>query len=302
MSRSANVASLFVLATYLGAPVAAREGARSAFVVINAPSIASRGPDSIVQVDSQGRSAVLLAASQNLSGLRDIACKPGVVPQIMVSHGDFSAQAAGILIVSRTGRIIHALPSGTPDYPSIAIAYDRAGAFYSASGGTVFRNDRVLATLPYTGIGELAVDSRGMVYLTDPHVGSRVFRIDPGGNVTVFADRSDGLTGPYGLAVDSKDNVFVANNPPSAPGFILKFDSAGNASLFAGGISFQPGLRSLAVDSGDNLYATVWADHQVLKFDDAGSPTIFADADDGLNYPAGIAPGPVFHRRFDAGR
>jgi hypothetical protein len=57
--------------------------------------------------------------------------------------------------------------------------------------------------------------------------------------VTVFADAAQGLDTPYGLAIDSMDNIFVANNPPSQPAFILKFDPSGTATLFATDIHFN---------------------------------------------------------------
>jgi hypothetical protein len=246
-----------------------------------------------VELDSQGRSTVLLGTERNLTGLRDIACKPGRPLHILVTRGDFRIKAVGFLLLNPEGRILHRLPSGPPENTQIAVDYDDAGNLYTASGTTVFKNDVLLATLPFTSIGQLAVDSRGIVYVTDPHIASRVFRIDQTGSVTVFAGPSQGLSDPFGLAIDSNDNVFVANNPGAAAGFILRFDSSGVVSPFAAGISFQPGILSLAFDSADHLNAALRSDDQILRFDETGNSIVFADAADGIHHPGDIATGPL---------
>ena len=147
------------------------------------------------------------------------------------------------------------------------------------------------AYLPFTGIGQIAVDRNGNVYLTDPEVSSRIFHIDQAGNVTVFADASKGLIAPYGLAIDSRNNLFVANNPGSSPAFILKFDPSGTVTSFAINISFQPSMRSMTFDDGDNLYATLEADNTILKFDRRGNSSVFATASKGLNNPIAVTVG-----------
>ena len=145
-----------------------------------------------------------------------------------------------------------------------------------SAAGMIFKNDAVLANLPFTGIGQMAVDRNGNIYLTDPQVSSRIFHIDQAGNLTVFADASKGLIAPYGLAIDSRNNVFVANNPGSSPAFILKFDPSGAVTSFATNISSQTIILSMAFDNGDNLYATLQNDNTILKFDRHGNSSVFA--------------------------
>ena len=259
--------------------------------VINSPSARSRGADSILTFDFRGRSTVLFGPEQEIVGLRSVACDPYTPQHILVAHNTFSPAVAGLFIFDAAGRHDN-VPSGTPG-ENVSLAFDRFGNFYVTAGteGTIFKNDRVLATLPYAGIGQLAVDTAGTLFLTDPSISPRIFRITPTGTVSVFADASMGLDRPYGLAVDSQDNIYVANNPGGNAAYILKFDPFGRATPFATNISLQPGIRSMAFDNEDNLYATLETDNIILTFDKHGNSRVFADASDGLNYPTAIAFG-----------
>lgn len=122
-------------------------------------------------------------------------------------------------------------------------------------------------------------------------------RIDTLGNVTLFADATQGVNAPYGLAVDGRDNIYVANNPPSAAAFIQKFDSSGSPSSFGAGISFQPEIwgmtfdleRDGRIDEKDrDLYATLEAKNEILRFDPMGNSSVFANASEGLDHPVAI--------------
>ncbi len=274
-------------------PVFGDDSSDSTFFVVNSPSAASEGTDSILTFDARGYGTVFFSAQHNLVGLRDIACDPKNPQHIFVSHNSFPA-TAGLLIFDASGHR-DTIPSGTPGGPA-SLTFDRAGNLYTAMlqadlTGTIFKNDAVFAYLPFTGIGQIAVDRNGNVYLTDPEVSSRIFHIDQAGNVTVFADASKGLIAPYGLAIDSRNNLFVANNPGSSPAFILKFDPSGTVTSFAINISFQPSMRSMTFDDGDNLYATLEADNTILKFDRRGNSSVFATASKGLNNPIAVTVG-----------
>ena len=101
----------------------------------------------------------------------------------------------------------------------------------------------------------------------------------------------------YGLAVDWDDNLYVANNPPSAPAFIQKFNPSGVPSSFAAGISSQPNIRGMTfdlkrggrIDERDRgLYAALGAENEILKFDTTGISSLFANVTDGLDFPVSI--------------
>ena len=296
MKKLISLALLYAIFIYSANPLFAddhfaNDHSASTFFVVNSPSSASRGPDSILTFTSRGRSAVFFGAEHNLTGLGDLACNPKKPHDILITHFDFFAHAFGILIFDVSGRLRHTISSGTSSGGPIALAFGHDGNLYVAEDQTVFKNDVAFASLPYTGIGQLAFDSRGNLYLTDPHVAPRIFRIDQAGGVTVFADATQGLISPYGLAIDKKDNIYVANNPGSKPAFILKFDPSGVATSFATNISFQPGIRSMTFDENGNLYAALSDVNIILKFDKAGNSSIFADASDGLNNPFAITVG-----------
>src|SRR5271156_3558741 len=162
----------------------------------------------------------------------------------------------------------------------------------------LWKNGTVIAMPISTAseIGKLAADGKGNVYITLP-VTSQLIRVDQAGNVILLADASAGLNGPYGIALGPNDEVYVANNPPSAPAYITKFAPEGTPSTFAANISFQPDIRGLAYvpghdGHGDKLYATLAADEDVLVFDESGISTVFADSSDHVDFPVTIAPCP----------
>jgi hypothetical protein len=267
----------------------------STFFVVNSPSGASEGTDSILTFDARGYGTVFFSATHNLVGLRGIACDPKNPQHIFVTHSAAPA-TAGLLIFDASGNG-DTIPSGTPG-TNVSLTFDRAGSLYTARDGTIFKNDTVLANLPNSEIGQIAVDRKGNIYLSDPFDSQQILHIDQAGNVTVFADASKGLITPFGLAIDSRNNLYVANNPGRSPAFILKFDPSGTVTPFATNISMQPVIRSMTFDDRDNLYATLEDDNTILKFDRRGHSSVFASASDGVNNPIAITMGtcPV-HRR-----
>ena len=260
--------------------------------MLNAPSTKSEGPDSILTFDSFGKSGILFGTQNRVLGARDLVCSPVKPEHILLSVNNFSLGVDAILEINAAGNVVNVTPN--PASGGSAIAFDREGNFYVAAAGKVLKNGAPFAALPVNeAVGDLAIDSSGNLYVSYPILSSKIFRVDPSGAVTLFADPSDGLISPFGLAVDSTDNLFVANNPPSAPGFLLKFDPSGTSAVFANNISFQPGIRNLAIrfDKNDILYVPLGEDNKILVFDPAGNSAIFADETDGLNAPFGIAIG-----------
>jgi hypothetical protein len=309
MKRFGNAVLLCAYVVFHAHVLFAEDRDASKFLVINSPSDASAGVDSILTFDSQGNSNVFFGVSNNLEGLRDIACEPPPKPRhderqlVVVSHVNFAQNISELLDFNPSGELVKTTPFGTPG-AELSLAFDRHGNFYAAQDTDVFKNGKLFSTVPSGGLGRIAVDSRGNLYITSPFLAPQVLRIDPLGNVTVFADASEGLASPYGLAIDGRDNIYVANNPPSAPAFILKFDQSGNVSTFATGISFQPIIRSMTFDRQNNLYATLEEPNEILKFDTKGNSTVFADANHGLNHPGAIksCPGEEEEREKDESR
>ena len=268
------------------------------FFVLNSPSTESLGFDSILTFDSLGHSSVFFSASHKLIGLNDIACSSSARPRLVVAQTDFTENISDLLELNASGRIVRRIPFGSPSGGGIALAFDDAGNFYAAQSTTLYKNGLVLTNLLPAGseAGKLVADSKGVLYLSQP-ITSNVVRIDALGHVTIFADATKGVNAPYGLAVDGDDNIYVANNPPSAPAFILKFNPSAVPSSFAAGISSQPNMRGMTFDLERNgriderdrdLYAALGAENQILKFDTTGISSLFADASDGLDFPVSI--------------
>ncbi|GAM09889.1 E3 ubiquitin-protein ligase TRIM71 [Geobacter sp. OR-1] len=124
----------------------------------------------------------------------------------------------------------------------------------------------------------VAVDSNGNVYVLEVAVGqgvSRVQKFDGNGNsLTSWGTigSSDGqFNYPWGVAVDSKGNVYVAdqNNRiqkfDSNGNFLYKWDSAGSGD----GQFSTP--NKIAVDTSSNIYITDGNNNRVQKFDSNGN-------------------------------
>lgn len=286
---------VIMLVVFLFAPAClfAETPPSSKFFVLNSPSTASAGPDSILVLDLEGNSSTLVDTRLNIMGADDVACDPMDPQHIFLSVANFFQDIFEVREFDATGKFVNTHRGFGDPGGSLVIAFDHAGNFYVAGDEKIFKNGTVFATIR-GNIHKLAVDSKGNLYITQSfgvnQDASNLLRIDPQGNVTLFADESDGLDSPFGLAIDSTDNIFVANNPPSAPAFILRIDPTGTATTFATDIAFQPIIRGMTFDSDDNLYVTLEED-TILKFDPFGNQSGFADQDDGIDFPVAIAFG-----------
>ena len=261
--------------------------------VLNAPSSRSAGSDSILTFDTLGKGGIFFGSQNRVEGARDIVCSPIKPEPVLLSVSDFALGKNELLTIDAAGNVVSVISGPGLPGDQFQVAFDREGNLYIASGGKIFKNGALFASLPgAVGEGDLAADSSGNLYVTDTFA-SQLFRIDKVGIVSLFADASDGLNIPIGLALDSADNLFVANNTPSAAGSILKFAPSGSVTTFARDISFQPGIRSMvmSVDKSDSLYVPLENENKILKFDRAGNLSVFADETAGLNAPFGIVIG-----------
>jgi uncharacterized protein (TIGR03437 family) len=77
-------------------------------------------------------------------------------------------------------------------------------------------------------VSDLAVDSRGNVYFLDNYTVIR--RVTPSDRLDTFGP----ATGPNYLAIDSEDNLYVAEGGSSNYADIVRFTPAGDRTLFAG--------------------------------------------------------------------
>jgi hypothetical protein len=162
----------------------------------------------------------------------------------------------------------------------------------------------------------IATDASGNVYIAD-EANERIEKVTPSGVLSIIAGNglrgaatpgpatASALAQPYGVAVDSAGNVYIAD------GFnyrVEKVTPDGQLSFFAGnGISGVPvagpalssplNVHSLAVDSSDNVYIADVSDHVVEKVTPSGAMTRFAGNGTNLSPAQGVAtavslPGP----------
>ena len=105
---------------------------------------------------------------------------------------------------------------------------------------------------------------------------------------------SNQLYGPYGVAVDSSGNVYVADNSNH---LIQKFDSSGafitKWGLFGDGDGEFNWPQGVAVDSSGNVYVDDYGNNRIQKFNSSGAFLLkwgSEGTDDGqFKNPMGIA-------------
>jgi len=173
-----------------------------------------------------------------------------------------------------------------------------SGAIDASDGSATFNSP--------TGV---AVNSSGDVFVVE-FGGHKVRRITAAGAVTTFAGTgvagsddgpgvSASFSNPYGIAIDTNDNVYVAdwgNN------LIRKITPAGVVSTLAG--SGVPGAadgngtaasfqrpQALAVDASGNVFVADTSNNKIRKITPDGETTTFAEstADSQFNSPSGIS-------------
>ena len=263
--------------------------------VVNEPSSVSAGYDFILEFSPEGDQLdTLIPKTLNILGMSDLAFDP-VSEHFFYTVNNWNPKIFEIREVDKNGTLLHTYTHSEFGSGNIELVFDREGNLFIANDDFIYKKEVgnpdiiQLFELPYTGIGDLEMDRHGNLYLSDPFLNDIVYKITPDGTATTFADGSDGLQHPYGLAMDGEGNLYVANTHPSAPATIVRVDPLGNAALFAGDISFQPIIIDMAIDVDGVLYASCRFDNTILKFDPHGSWTTFADSEDGLLNPSSMA-------------
>lgn len=201
--------------------------------------------------------------------------------------------SAGNLFVAAGVTIYKFTPTGarttfaTVRLGANGLAFDRAGNLFVAAGVFELFSDKTGLVYKFTPTGvrttfasdlyfpfALAFDSPGNLFVADggydgydfPVLGAAVYKFTPSGLRSTVASEIDQSVIPAGLAIDSADNLFVAN---SDSGNILKFTPSGVRTTFAarrvGAMAFQPTSTSvslsrllnistrLQVGTGDNV-------------------------------------------------
>lgn len=174
----------------------------------------------------------------------------------------------------------------------------------ASSQFTLVRTDIVESVASLNaGTGGVEVDADGNIYvadfgtqLSDGVAGTRVYRVTPEGDVSVFAE---GLGGASGNAFDSEGNLFQSN---IARNTIDRIEPDGTVTEFASGPAIV-GPVGIAVAAGDTLYVASCNNNTIAKVAPDGTSSTFSDgplyvcpngialADDGNFYVANFSNG-----------
>ena len=121
---------------------------------------------------------------------------------------------------------------------------------------------------------DVVVDSTGKVFVVDSF-NDRIQKFDSNGNfVTKWGSQGSGegqFSIPFGIAIDSSDNVYVDDLTHR----VQKFTSDGDFITEWGNQGFGDGQfqnpHGIAIDSSDNVYEVDEATNRVQKFDSDGN-------------------------------
>jgi hypothetical protein len=203
------------------------------------------------------------------------------------------------------------------DYGNCTIREIMGGTVSTLAGeaGQSGSNDITGSAARYFNPNGVAVDAAGNVYVADTK-NFTIRKMTPDGGVTTLAGEAghvgsvDGANAtarfnyPFGLAVDSAGNVYVADTYNST---IRKVTSsgvvttlAGSAGQFgmangAGGSALFSYPASVAVDNSGNVYVADSGNNLIRKIDSSGEVTTFAGDTSGrdgaglLDDPCGVA-------------
>jgi hypothetical protein len=210
------------------------------------------------------------ARAQFVNGDFYVSCDPDQILRVVPgtwSVSSFADQGDGLQWVSA----LEFTPDGTTllcsDYNAVAVF-----AFDSAGNGTVLHDSSDGLKGPF-GENGLAFDVSGNLYVSD-YVARSIFFFPAGGGAgSVFADKSDGIINPDGLAFTASGDLLVANRGKFD---VLQIDPQGNATVFDT-LPDDP-FTIVIRDNGDVFVGTYSSPERIYKYagGDPAQRTVFA--------------------------
>ncbi len=129
----------------------------------------------------------------------------------------------------------------------------------------------------------LAADSSGTLYVADNCATGDVEEY-PKGSTTMKTAITDGISYPLGLAIDSKQNLYVSNYPAAIT--VYAKGSTTPSETITGGSLANP--FGLAIDKSGNLYIADFGAAAILEVK-AGTTTVINSGLTGVGEPIGLA-------------
>uniref|UniRef100_A0A0G4FYH1 SMP-30/Gluconolactonase/LRE-like region domain-containing protein n=1 Tax=Chromera velia CCMP2878 TaxID=1169474 RepID=A0A0G4FYH1_9ALVE len=207
-----------------------------------------------------------------------------------------------------------------PDGPGFGASIDLDGFPWQSNNvfgspdndaGSIFKIDpkdgRVIGTWDFDtlmGKGQGIVPDRlGNMFVASLGT-NELFKFNPRKPEEYKIIRGNNLDLPFGVAVDSQNNVWVANSAP-APGstFLSKFSNDGEPlgswELPNGTVPEPPppqqvadtgaSAKGVAIDLQDNVYVANWLNNSISVFQNDGTDLGFFEFGEGLEGPWGVA-------------
>jgi sugar lactone lactonase YvrE len=319
-SNFACFAQVGIITTYAGLPMSVKDAQATNLTIDDPTAVASDGADGFYVVSSFQNRVYRVSADGKISLIAGSGANgligdggPAVSAQLDVPYGVAADSAGNIFITEILGnRIRKVTPAGI-----ISTVAGNGSKGYSGDGGPAI-------SAKFSSPRDISVDSGGNLFIADGE-NRRIRKVSSSGIITTVAGNGSlGYSGdggpatsaklyqPWGLSIDSANNLFIADTGSNC---IRKVDSSGIITTIAGNTTWGYGgdggpatsaqLKNpygIAVDSAGNLFIADYNNNCIRKVDSSGIITTVAgngsagySGDGGmatsaqLNWPYGVA-------------
>ena len=302
MKRSAVLAVAIAVSLGALALEAAAGFTPGSILVANTPSSRSGGPDYIDQYSRDGAYLdTRIGPELDIEGIRDLAYD-ALTGHLFYTVNTWTPRVFEVREIDSDGSLTRTYTHPEFGSGNIELAFGGDHTLYAANNGYIFRRPAgetaftrfcTLPDTPSVGIGDLEIGAGNALYLSDPFVTDKIYRISQDGGVEVFADAGDGLNDPYGIAMGPDGNLYACNGHGSDHS-VIRISPDGRGEVFVPNGRLPSTAHDLAFDSRGTLLAACRNTHDIFRIETDGSISDFIVPDDraGISDPASFAPIP----------